>query len=142
MLSASCRPVPASCVLTPLLLLLLQLCCVWLAVVPPGYFLPQGANMQQCGATTFRESWVMHSDPKAATCTPCGDGIDSEPRDLDENPKAENGTLVRATSASCCEFPTLLLLLLHRTDTLRAAAASHAGCQHASMSLEPRADTA
>jgi hypothetical protein len=45
----------------------------------------------------------MYSDPKASTCTPCGDGISSEPRDLDENPKAQTGSLVRATSSSCCE---------------------------------------
>ena len=83
-------------------------CFVWLAVVPPGYFLPQGASMQKCGAAKFREGWVLHSDPKAETCTPCGDGIDSEPRDLDENPKAANGTLVRATSASCCKCAVLL----------------------------------
>lgn len=59
--------------------------------------------MEQCVATTFREGWVMYNDPKAETCTPCGDGIGSEPRDLDENPKATNGSLVRATSTSCCE---------------------------------------
>ncbi len=45
----------------------------------------------------------MYNDPKGQACTLCGDGISSEPRDLDENPKAANGTLVRATSASCCE---------------------------------------
>lgn len=47
----------------------------------------------------------MFSDPKALSCTPCGQGIQSEPRDLDENPLAVNGSLVRATSASCCESP-------------------------------------
>lgn len=45
----------------------------------------------------------MYSDPKATSCSPCGDNIRSEPRDLDENPLAPNGTLVRATSSSCCE---------------------------------------
>ena len=60
--------------------------------------------MTQCTVGNFREGWVMYSDPKASTCTPCGDGISSEPRDLDENPKAQNGSLVRATSSSCCEL--------------------------------------
>ena len=74
--------------------------------------------MQQCGAGNFREGWVMHSDPKATSCTACGEGIGSEPRDLDENPKAQNGSLVRATSASCCECALLLpLLLLLQTQT-------------------------
>lgn len=83
-------------------------CCCFglcnLAVVPPGYFLPAGASMQQCSASTFREGWLMFSDLKATACTPCGQGISSEPRDLDENPKAQNGSLVRATSASCCKL--------------------------------------
>jgi hypothetical protein len=76
----------------------------YFTVVPPGYFIPvQNEDMQQCGAGNFREGWVMYNDPKAQTCTTCGDGIGSEPRDLDENPRAINGSLVRATSASCCE---------------------------------------
>jgi hypothetical protein len=45
----------------------------------------------------------MHSDPRATTCTACGTGIQSEPRDLDENPLAANGSYVCATSSSCCE---------------------------------------
>jgi len=68
-------------------------------MVPPGYYLTP--NMVTCGSGTFREGWLMASDPKATTCTPCGDGIQSEPRDLDENPLVANGTLVRATSTSC-----------------------------------------
>jgi hypothetical protein len=75
-------------------------------VVPPGYFLPAGANMTKCANGTsgnFREGWVMYSDPRATACTSCGDGIYSEARDLDENPLAVNGSMVMATSASCCE---------------------------------------
>ena len=87
--------------------------CVCLAVVPPGYYVPE-ATMEQCPAGSFREGWVMHSDPKAATCTLCGDNIGSEPRDLDENPKAQNGSLVRATSASCCEFCIAAAVAWHR----------------------------
>lgn len=66
--------------------------------------------MPKCEDGKFREGWVMYSDPKASTCTLCGDNIRSEARDLDENPLAPNGTLVRATSTSCCEYPLLLLL--------------------------------
>jgi hypothetical protein len=55
---------------------------------------------------------VMYSDPRATACTSCGDGIFSEARDIDENPLAPNGTLVMATSSSCCESHLLLLLLL------------------------------
>jgi hypothetical protein len=80
--------------------------------VPPGYYLAPGSNMTQCGNTTFREGWVMFSDPKAAACAPCGDGISSEARDLDENPLAANGTLVRATPFSCCECRHLLAVPL------------------------------
>jgi hypothetical protein len=73
-------------------------------MVPPGYYLPAtGGSMTPCGAGTFREGWVMFSDPKAVACRPCGDGINSEARDLDENPLVANGTLARATSFSCCE---------------------------------------
>lgn len=72
-------------------------------MVAPGYMLPAGANMTTCAAGSYREGWVMFSDPKAAACTLCGDGISSEARDLDENPLAANGTLVRATAFSCCE---------------------------------------
>ena len=77
--------------------------CSTPAVVPPGYFLAEASTMTPCFAGYFREGWLMFSDPKATTCTPCGDGIDSEPRDLDDNPRVANGTLTRATSASCCE---------------------------------------
>jgi hypothetical protein len=75
--------------------------------VPPGYFI-QSANaaptaMAQCGPGLYRERWVMFADPRALNCTACGQGIQSEPRDLDENPLAVNGSLVRATSTSCCE---------------------------------------
>ena len=74
------------------------------AVVPPGYFVPTQSTMTSCTAGYFREGWLMYNDPKAATCTACGENIDSEPRDLDENPLVANGTLTRATPTSCCEF--------------------------------------
>ena len=60
--------------------------------------------MAPCPDYYFREGWLMFSDPKATSCTPCGDNIRSEPRDLDVNPLAANGSLVRATSTSCCEW--------------------------------------
>jgi hypothetical protein len=72
------------------------------AVVPPGYLIQAGA-LAQCGEGTYRERWVMASDPAALACTQCGTGISSEPRDLDENPLAANSSLVRATSTSCCK---------------------------------------
>jgi len=62
--------------------------------------------MTQCPTGSFREGWLMHSDPKATACTPCGDNISSEPRDLDENPRVVNGSLVSATPTSCCEWNT------------------------------------
>lgn len=74
-------------------------------VVPPGYRLPaDGSAMASCANGTFREGWAMFSSPAAQNCTPCGDGISSEPRDVDVHPLAANGTFVRATSASCCEW--------------------------------------
>lgn len=73
------------------------------AVVPPGYVVSSG-SMVLCSSGTFREGWLMFSDPRATTCTACGDNILSEPRDLDENPLAANGSLVPASSASCCEY--------------------------------------
>jgi hypothetical protein len=45
----------------------------------------------------------MHSDSLGASCTTCGTGISSEARDLDTHPLASSGSLVRATSSSCCE---------------------------------------
>jgi hypothetical protein len=60
--------------------------------------------MVACDSGTFREGWVMFSDPRASTCTECGANILSTPRDLDENPKVANGSLTRATSASCCKW--------------------------------------
>lgn len=72
------------------------------AVVPPGYLIQNG-TLGQCGPGFYRERWVMYSDPKGQACTPCGAGIQSEPRDLDEHPLAVNGSLVRAASTSCCE---------------------------------------
>jgi hypothetical protein len=103
-----CGQPPASSALLPVLALTPP-CLPPAAVVPPGYYLAPGSNMTQCGNTTFREGWVMFSDPKAAACAPCGDGISSEPRDLDVHPLAASGALVRATSASCCECLTELL---------------------------------
>jgi hypothetical protein len=78
------------------------------AVVPPGYIVSSG-SMVLCSSGTFREGWLMFSDPRATTCTACGDNILSEPRDLDENPLAANGSLVRATSTSCCKNCLLAL---------------------------------
>lgn len=72
------------------------------AVVPPGYFTAP-VSMALCPPGTYRQAWLLHSDPGASSCTACGVGIGSEPRDLDENPLATNGSLVRATVASCCE---------------------------------------
>jgi hypothetical protein len=46
---------------------------------------------------------VLWSDMRALSCAFCGDNIRSEPRDLDEDPRAANGSLVRATPTSCCE---------------------------------------
>jgi hypothetical protein len=63
--------------------------------------------MTLCGSGSFRDGWVMYSDPKASSCTPCGDGIRSEARELDENPLAANSSLIRATSASCCKWHVL-----------------------------------
>jgi hypothetical protein len=63
--------------------------------------------MTKCANSTsgsFREGWVMYNDAKGASCTPCGEGIYSEARELDENPMANNGSMVMATSASCCEY--------------------------------------
>jgi hypothetical protein len=76
-------------------------------VVPPGY-LTTPASMAPCPPGTFRQGWLLHSDPGASSCSACGAGIASEPRDLDENPLAANGSLVRATAASCCEFVTCI----------------------------------
>lgn len=74
------------------------------AVVPPGYFLPTGSSsMVKCDTGAFRDGWLMFSDPRAVSCTPCGTGIASEARELDANPLATPGSYVRATSASCCE---------------------------------------
>jgi hypothetical protein len=78
----------------------------------------------------------MFSDPKAKACTPCGDNIASEPRDLDENPKAANGSLVRATSASCCEYRVYLAvrqlwLLLSRGWRPGTLHACGSACQQA-----------
>lgn len=72
------------------------------AVVPPGYAL-SGGSMAPCDNGFFRDGWVLYSDPKAASCTPCGEGISSDAREADENPLAVNGSLVRVTSDSCCE---------------------------------------
>lgn len=72
------------------------------AVVPPGYMISNNA-MAQCDSGFYRSDWVMYSDPRARSCTPCGDGIQSEPQDSDETPLAAPGTLVRGSSASCCE---------------------------------------
>jgi hypothetical protein len=86
------------------------------AVVPPGYYIITSSGMTLCpqgtAATpptsagspgTFREGWVMYSDPKATTCTSCGEGILSEPRDKNDNPMS-TVALVQATSASCCKL--------------------------------------
>jgi hypothetical protein len=64
--------------------------------------------MTTCPSGTYREGWLLQSDPKADSCTPCGEGISSEPRDLDQNPLVAEGSLVRATSASCCKSDTLM----------------------------------
>lgn len=76
-------------------------------MVPPGYrILADGtlSSMLKCDAGTYREGWVGFSDLRASSCTPCGTGISSEPRDLDQNPLAGSGSLVMASPASCCEY--------------------------------------
>jgi hypothetical protein len=114
MSSLNSQTLPTICLLTCFALLSFPFCLSLPstpAVVPPGYYL-SASSMLKCGNTatggTFREGWVMYSDPKAQNCTACGDNILSEPRDLDENPLAPNGTLVRSTSTSCCESPSLV----------------------------------
>jgi hypothetical protein len=47
---------------------------------------------------------VLWSSPSGQDCRLCGDNIASEARDLDEHPQAINGSLVRASSFSCCEY--------------------------------------
>jgi hypothetical protein len=79
------------------------------AVVPPGYFLSAG-DLAKCAPGGFREGWVLFSDPKATQCSVCGGSISSEAREVDVNPLAGNGSLVSATSASCCEYKASLLL--------------------------------
>jgi hypothetical protein len=91
-------------------------------VVPPGYFVT-GAALLPCANGTYRTSWLLTTDPQAALCTACGTGIASEPRDLDENPLVANGSLARATSASCCECVAWLGLGL-----LDGAGHSHSHC--------------
>lgn len=82
---------------------LCTVCCHVRAVVPPGYF-SNSTGLQPCRDGTFREGWVLWSDARALSCAFCGDNIRSEPRDLDEHPLAGNGSLVRATPTSCCEY--------------------------------------
>ena len=91
------------------------------AVVPPGYFVPTQSTMTSCTAGYFREGWLMYNDPKASSCTPCGENIDSEPRDLDENPLVANGTLTRATPTSCCESTCYCDDLICAAVTVRCA---------------------
>ena len=85
----------------------LFLCCAYAvscSVVPPGYFISATtATLAPCGPGYYRERWAMISGARAQTCTPCGQGIQSEARDMDEHPLAANGSYARATSASCCE---------------------------------------
>jgi len=82
-----------------------------LAAVPPGSFIQGGSSLTPCGPGSFRERWLLASDPRATSCTPCGTGISSEPRDLDEHPLAANGSLVRATSTSCCKWTPCVIHL-------------------------------
>lgn len=74
-------------------------------VVPPGYVLRNDStSMAQCGNGEYRPGWLLVSDPRATTCLLCGENIASEARDLDENPLASQGALVRANSECCCEL--------------------------------------
>ena len=87
-------------------MMLTELTALLAAGVPPGYFVSSASGsptLAPCGESSYRERWVMFSDTRAQTCTPCGQGIQSEPRDMDEHPLAVNGSYTRATSASCCE---------------------------------------
>jgi hypothetical protein len=59
--------------------------------------------MTLCPSQFYREGWLLYNNPTATSCTPCGEGIRSEPRDLDENPLAAADSRVRATSTSCCK---------------------------------------
>lgn len=60
--------------------------------------------MLECDNGDFREGWALWSEVRAERCQMCGDNIRSEPRDLNENPKAANGSLVRGTPSSCCKY--------------------------------------
>jgi hypothetical protein len=98
-------------------------------VVPPGYFLAQASNstdgvLTKCpgnvnGQGYYRSGWVGYklaisqlTGQAAGTdvCTPCGEGILSEPKQQDEiiDPDAVITFnpwpgLVAATKDSCCE---------------------------------------
>jgi hypothetical protein len=47
---------------------------------------------------------LLFSDPRATSCRGCGSGIASEARELDQHQLAPSGSLVRASSASCCKY--------------------------------------
>jgi len=68
---------------------------------------------------------VLWSDGRAVLCSLCGDNIRSEPRDLDENPKVANGSLIRATSTSCCKWQHHALVYIYQAVTGCAEASCH-----------------
>jgi hypothetical protein len=86
-----------------LVLLLLPPLPLLSAVVPPGYFLPTNGDMLKCENGTFRSEWIMAGDPRSSSCTTCGTGIFSEPKEQDDNPMAPASSRVASTSASCCK---------------------------------------
>jgi hypothetical protein len=82
-------------------------CC---PVVPPGYYVPFGQNMQPCPDGSYRSGWVPMS--RAGSCVGCSGtwpvsngndtGIPSAPTDALDHPIAPGG-FVRGSPFSCCK---------------------------------------
>lgn len=52
---------------------------------------------------------VLWSNPEGLNCTLCGDNIDSNATDPNENPLAPPGLLVKASTSSCCKYHSCCL---------------------------------
>lgn len=76
-------------------------CCIVIPAPCRSIYLIHAHALLMCARLHTGASW---SQASAKQCVICGDGINSEARDVDEHPLAINGSLVRATTASCSEL--------------------------------------
>lgn len=84
------------------------------AAVPPGFFFDSSTpEVKPCAAGSYREKWVVpYTAAAAASCTLCGEGIQSDTTQYSLRTWADDGTESATPVAggpnACCELPAVV----------------------------------